>query len=212
MALLAVTTFISNVVQSDVDTEEREKLQMTIYTDSENAITALSNSLYPTTKNVFENNMDVKLEVKHILRNSPVQFNIQHVYAHQDEHVDFDQLPLEAQLNCLVDEYVGLLYSQENLEPHDEVSEFFIAQKCSLKLPFHRPTSNILEQIIAFRVGHESEHQLSTFWNTPRKWMCNIEWKGLRAAIRREKKVTKRLCVNWCINNGQPCICWKGMV
>ena len=129
MALLAVTAFISNVVQGDVDLEAREKLQMTIYTDSENAITALSNSLYPTTKNVFENNMDVKLEVKHILRNSPVQFHIQHVYAHQDEHVDFDQLPLEAQLNCLVDEYVGLLYSQENLEPHDEVSEFFFAQK-----------------------------------------------------------------------------------
>ena len=86
---------------------------------------------------------------------------------------------------------MGLLYYQADLEPHDEVSEFFIAQKCSLKLPFTRPTSNVLEQIIAFGVGHQSEQQLSTFWNTPYKWMCNIEWKGLRSAIRREKHSNK---------------------
>lgn len=51
--------------------------------------------------------MDVELEVKQVLRNPSIQFHLVHVYAHRDDHKSFDELPLDAQLNGMVDENGG---------------------------------------------------------------------------------------------------------
>lgn len=46
------------------------------------------------------------------------------------------------------------------------------------------------EQLTSFTNGHKAEKQLSTYWNVDENWMCNIEWKGFRTALRRHKGET----------------------
>ena len=75
---------------------------------------------------------------------------------------------------------------RENDNTKYQIVPFLKSQICSLSLPFSRPTSHIREQLVSFANGHKAEKQLSTFWNMPPSWQCNIEWGGLRTAIRRE--------------------------
>jgi len=190
-ALLAVTTFLNHYVFKHQVQFEKDK-KINIYTDSKNAITDLEGSLYPSTKNALENNIDLKLEIKtRILRKSPIQFCLVHVLAHQNERRPYDELPLPAQLNCQVDEYAGGVYEDAECGEAQEEVEFYRAQICSLSLPFIRPTTNIKEQLIAFANGHASEEQLARYWGIKHEWLCNIEWEGFKTALRRLRNEKK---------------------
>ena len=168
-----------------------KRKKISIYTDSEVSIKCMNNSCYPSTKNAFESNMDVKLELKHLLRTSQYQYELLHVRAHQDEVKPYEELTIAERMNCDIDKLAGSVYEDERCGNHNEIVPFFPAQKCAIRLPFHAPTSNILDQIISFANGHDAEEQLATYWGMEKMWMCIIEWKGLRAAIRREKNAKK---------------------
>jgi len=202
-AILAAVSYLSWFVE-ERKIKWRKKKKVILYTDSKNSILDLEQSLFPTTKNVFENNIDMKLETKKALRNSPLQFELVHVEAHQDENVPFDELPLPAQLNCLVDEYVGGTYAESEYNDKYQIVPFLKSQICSLSLPFRRPTSHIREQLVSFANGHKAEKQLSTFWNMPPSWQCNIEWGGLRTAIRREAGILHKTKLSKLIHKQLP--------
>jgi len=193
-ALLAVTTFMDDFVQQENIEHERMQ-EITVYTDSANAMSDMKSGMYPSTKNVLENNIDVKLELKRVLRTSKHKYHLQHVKAHQDRHMEVEDLPFEAKLNKLVDEYAGGVYEDMTRGGHYDMVPFYNAPVCSLKLPFGRPVSNVCEQLIAFANGHLSEAQLARFWNIEEKWLCNIEWEAFKVAVRRARNATKsRLC------------------
>jgi len=182
-ALLAVTSYLSALKE---ELGDDRKVTIPMYTDSQNAITDMESNLYATTRNVLENNIDIKLELKQILRMSPIQFKLNHVKAHQDDVKPYDELTIEEKMNCDIDAYAGQVYAASK-ESHEDVVPFLQAQKCSLRLPFTRPTSNICEQLVSFANGHKSEDQLATYWNIDKNWLCNMEWKGFRTALRRYK-------------------------
>jgi len=72
-ALLAATTFISDfALQEGLNNDIKH--QISIYTDSANAIADMESGLYPSTKNVLENNIDIKLELKHVRNNHLFNF------------------------------------------------------------------------------------------------------------------------------------------
>ena len=90
----------------------------------------MKSSLYATTKNVLENNIDMKLELKQVLRTSLVPFDLIHVRAHQDEVKPYEELSVEEKMNCEIDKYAGQVY-QINTQTHLEWVPFFTAQVCS---------------------------------------------------------------------------------
>jgi ribonuclease HI len=202
-AILAAVSYLSWFV-NDSKIKWSKTKKVTLYTDSKNSIQDLEQSLFPTTKNVFENNIDIKMETKKALRTSPLKFELVHVEAHQDEHVPFDELPLPAQLNCIVDEYVGGAYTDSAYNETYQFVPFLKSQICSLSLPFRRPTSHVREQLVSFANGHKAEKQLSTFWNMPPSWQCNIEWGGLRTAIRREVGILHKTRLSKLIHKQLP--------
>jgi ribonuclease HI len=159
-ALLAATSFLDSFVKN----HEVNCQKISIFTDSQNSITDMQQTLMPSTKNVFENNMDLKIELKSKLRESQIQFNLLYVEAHQDRKKPFEELDVPAQLNCIVDEYAGGVYEDTECGEHDEEVPFYEKQICSLSLPFSRPTTNIQDQLVSFCNGHKSEDQLATFW------------------------------------------------
>jgi len=92
---------------------------------------------------------------------------------------------------CQVDEYAGCVYADRECGEVQEQVDFYHAQIRSLGLPFMRPTTNIKEQLIAFANGHASEDQLAQYWGAEKKWLCNIEWRGLKTALRRMRNDKK---------------------
>jgi len=100
-------------------------------------------------------------------------------------------LTIPERLNCEIDKYAAEVYGDKECGIHDNIAPFFTSQVCSLSLPFQRPTANILDQIVAYANGHRAEKHLSTYWKIPMQWLCNVEWQGLRKAIRREREMKK---------------------
>jgi len=183
-ALLAVTTFIS-VMAEEKGLDFGLKGDIPIYTDSSNAISDMQKTLMPSTKNALENNIDMKLELKHVLRTSKVKFKLIHVRAHQDEKMPFEELTIDAKLNCLADKYAGGVYTDMRCGKHMDDVPFLDAQICSLRLPLSRPVTNVVPQVITFSFGYEVETQLARFWKIKHEWMCNVEWRAFRVALKR---------------------------
>jgi len=193
IAIIQALRFVENVRQTNViirsNKEDIRKVQ--IHTDSEVTIKDMQHSYFPTTKNVFENNIDVKIELKTLLRTSKVKYELIHVRSHQDEKKEEWELKKPERLNCEIDKFAATVYEDSECGKHSNIAPCLSSQICSLVLPYHRPTTNILEQIVEYANGHRAEKQLSTYWKVPLQWMCNIEWKSLRKAIRRERETNK---------------------
>ena len=190
-AIYGAIQYVEDVIKRFHDEQVGNVLDVPIYTDSANAISDMEHSLLPSTKNVFENNIDMKIRLKETLRKSKIQFHLEYVKAHQDRDMPFDDLPFPAQLNCVVDEYASGVYNDNKCGQHEDLVPFFPEQICALTLPFVKPTTNIVEQLLSFANGHNTESQLARYWNIPEKWLGNIEWKGLRSALRRERNSGK---------------------
>jgi len=164
---------------------------ISIHTDSANAIADMKLGYYPTTKNVFENNIDMKIKLKNLLRMSPFQINLEFVEAHQDRLKPWDELDMPARLNCYVDKYAGGTYDDVRCGKHEEQVQFFPELRISLSLPFTRPTANCVKQLTSFCNGHKAESQLARYWKIKEQWLGNIEWDGLRKAIKRNRNNNK---------------------
>ena len=78
-----------------------------IYTDSTSSIAKAISSVPLSTKDIFLLDNDIAFELNERVRNSRVKVKIYHVKGHQDNDTDYNLLPLEARLNCDMDEKVG---------------------------------------------------------------------------------------------------------
>jgi len=143
-------------------------------------------SYYPTTINVFENIIDMKIKLKNLLRNSPFCIDLVFVEAHQDEVKPWEALDMPAKLNCYVDEYVGETYADDERGLNIENVHFFPDLRILLSLPFTRPTANIMTQLTSLCNGHKAESQLARYWKIKEQWLGNVEWNGLQKAIQRK--------------------------
>ena len=86
LAIVQALKFVKKICRQNVIISEMvngARARIAIYTDSEVAIKDMKNSYFPTTKNVFENNIDVKIELKMMLRKSTFKFEMIHVKSHQ---------------------------------------------------------------------------------------------------------------------------------
>ena len=160
---------------------------ISIHTDSANAIADMKLSYYPTTKNVFENNIDMKIKLKNLLRKVPFQINLEFVEAHQDRSKPWEELDMPARLNWYVDKYAGGTYEDAKCGNHEAQVKFFPEMRISLSLLFTRPTANCVTQLTSFCNGHKAESQLARYWKIKNEWLGNIEWDGLRKAIKRNR-------------------------
>ena len=193
IAIIQALRFVEKVWRKNVIIQSaREDIRkVPIYTDSEVTIKDMEHSYFPTTKNVFENNIDVKIELKTLLRTSKIKYELIHVRSHQDEKKEEWELTIPERLDCEIDKFAATVYEDAECGRHSNMAPCLRSQICSLVLSYHRPTTNILEQIVAYANGHRAEQQLSTYWKIPMQWMCNIEWQSLRKAIRRERESNK---------------------
>ena len=117
-----------------------------IYSDSKASIAKALSTRPLSTKDVLQLDNDIALELKTRIQSSPVTVKIYHVKGHQDNDKPYHQLPLEAQLNCDMDDKVGQFLDDNGQQC--EKYPVFAAQKYTLRIkgvvtPNHAPSKLI---------------------------------------------------------------------
>ena len=146
-------------------TVKNEVPNLTLYTDSQSTILNSEKTFFPTAKNSFENDIDIKLQLKDLLSIVPMKVQLYHVKSHQDKNKPWEDLSFSARLNCEMDEHVNMFFrTLRRNYCHSMEAPFLPAQKLGVKMPFERPSSFIADRILSFKHGHEAETTMSNIW------------------------------------------------
>ena len=81
--------------------------ELTIYTDSMNSIRKSLRQRHISTKDVISRDNDVEIEIRTRIQRATFNVKLRHVKGHQDRDTEFEELNLEAQLNCKMDNKVA---------------------------------------------------------------------------------------------------------
>jgi len=108
MAMLGIVVFFRELCR---DHKFQNKPSIPVYSDSTTAIKSACENIFISIKNVFENDVDIKTELRWNIKLSHCNYLFYHVRSHQGDNVDIDELPLPQQLNRKVDELAGSFLS-----------------------------------------------------------------------------------------------------
>jgi len=137
-------------------------------------------------KQVFSSDMDIAYELFHYVSSSTVEFDFQHVKAHQDDENDFQSLSVEAKINVQCDKYVGEYFTNPLLScaAYLEKIPHYVHQKISLSNPYTRITSSFRSNTHRYKIGHEAELQCSKTWNISSNNLPHVDWYNLCRVFR----------------------------
>jgi len=204
--IIAVLSFAGHIIQYfNTNIGPQEIPAIVLYTDSEISINNTTKSHFPTTRNSFETNIDVKLQLSLLLKKLPFNVKFERVYAHQQGKIEWNKMHIKTQLNTLMDEHTATYFrSVQKSLPHKQNCEHLPAQVISFSLPFDRPTSNILTRLQNFRIGHAAEEAMAKAFKIHHQHMKMINWKALLRAFKsytqmRQYAISKCVYRQWCV-------------
>ena len=155
-------------------------------------------------RNIFSSDMDVAYELRQAVLNSVFQFEFDHVKAHQDDHVDFDELTVDAKINVQCDQFVSKYFNDPIVECplHQTMIPHYPSQRVSLRNYFSRITSAYRSNIHRYKVGHEAEKQCAKTWKIPQRSLSKVDWSNLRNEFRSRRgrsrfRLTKSIHRQW---------------
>ena len=157
---------------------------------------------------MFENDVDVKTELRWNIKLCPCTFLFTHVRSHQGDDVSIDELPLSQQLNRRVDELAGSFLTNASCTGEKNyMVPFLAAQRISFRTPFNRLVYRIPSKINEYKDGHDTEKLISTNWGLDRKTLEIIDWLPFERAVMKMKRekgiyVLKRYMINGIRNIG----------
>lgn len=142
----------------------KPKQKNPIYTDSSSTIQIAKNPHYLSFKNTFDDDVDIKTELRTHYKRTSRYISIHHVKAHQDEKVPFKQLSMASKLNVAMDEHAKLALKQSTKIKHRRFIPHLPLQKVSVKTKYDRITNDIHSNINRYKIGHVSEEWLKKRW------------------------------------------------
>ena len=181
VAVLTVVSFLE-FVRRKFQHWERNKKPIKIYIDSQSAISSALKTWKPVMKNVLANDMDVRLELAWVLKQTDIKFQFCKVKSHQDSKKNIEDLTRAEKLNVQVDEFASEFYETKEFKEqiqYVEKMEFFTAQKLALRIFDITPVSNIAQQMVDFKLGHQVEEYIAKKMHLRTSMMKYIDWKGL---------------------------------
>ena len=119
--------------------------------------------------------------------------------------IAWDQMHIKTQLNTLMDEHVATYFRKERKNmPHQKIAESLPAQLIQFTLPYDTPTSNIIQRLQAFKIGHAAEREIMRKFNITQRCMEKINWQALLRAVKplsasRKHSLSKGVYENWCV-------------
>jgi len=186
MAILAVVSHLWILSTSLKKMKKRSK-PVELFSDSLSSIMSCEKDIFHSTKNVMSSNIDLKLEIRSILRKIKRPVIMTHVEAHQDEEVEYDDLPLPAQLNSDMDDLASHQYRHQ-IREHDELMPHLPAQKVSLVVHGNRLSHDIANEFIRVQRDYPGETAALRSWNIHKKYGSLIDWTALESSSKKWKK------------------------
>lgn len=167
-----------------------------VFSDSAMAIKAATEDIYMSIKNVFEDDVDIKTELKWNIKLCSCTLNFTHVKAHQGDDEEINELPLAQQLNRRMDNLAAQAFDDHSCQLENELQvPFLAAQRISFYTPFNRLVYQIPSKINEYKNGHNAEKWLTRTWNVSRSELQLIDWLPYRRAIRKMKREKRYMCV-----------------
>ena len=160
------------------------------------AIKAATENIFISIKNVFEDDVDIKTELKWNIKLCPCTLLFTHVKSHQGDDVDIETLPLAQQLNRRMDILAAEAFTDAECQLENEQQvPFLAAQKISFYTPFNRLVYHITSKINEYSDGHKAEKWLTKSWNLPNAALKMIDWLPYKRTIRKMKREKRYMCV-----------------
>ena len=186
----------------------KPKQKIPIYTDSSSTIQIAQNPFYLSFKNTFDDDVDIKTELRTHYKRNQNYVSLHHVKAHQDEKVPFHDLSLASKLNVAMDIHAKAALLQSTKIKHRRFIPHLPLQKVSLKTKFDRITNDIGSNVNRYKIGHESEKWIQKRWNITEDTMKLITWSDLKHVLKNSKFYKKTQYVKiihkmWATNKRQ---------
>jgi len=160
---------------------------ITVYCDNDKALRYrdYTNSTY---SKLVMRDIDIKLEVSHFLKNSPLKIRFETVQGHADDSESFvyEDAPQEVRRNIDMDKHAKsfLVNSPAHFTPNRRPTMFH-AQKIALFLQGTLITGDIPRQISLHKYGHTLEDRIQKSLKISSIQLEHIEWEGLEIAYRK---------------------------
>ena len=186
----------------------KPKQKIPIYTDSSSTIQIVQTPYYLSFKSTFDDDVDIKTELRTNFKRMQKYVSLHHVKAHQDDKIPFHNLSLAAKLNVTTDEQAKSALTKPTKIKHRRFIPHLPLQKISLKTKYDRITNDIGSNINRYKIGHESEKWLKKRWNINEETMKLINWSDLKYVLKNSKFYQKTQYVKiihkmWATNKRQ---------
>ena len=193
VAILGIVVFLRELCKCH---KFDHKPAIEIFSDSAMAIKAATENIFISIKNVFEDDVDIKTELKWNIKLCPCTLLFTHVKSHQGDDVDIETLPLAQQLNRRMDILAAEAFTDAECQLENEQQvPFLAAQKISFYTPFNRLVYHITSKINEYSDGHKAEKWLTKSWNLPNAVLKIIDWLPYKRTIRKMKREKRYMCV-----------------
>ena len=158
---------------------------MTMYTDSTSSIRKSLRNRVISTKDILKRDNDIEHEIRARLQQIPFKVKIIHVKGHQDRDNEIEELDLQAQLNCKMDDIVST-----------HVTNSTTAQKQYPILPLQRfiiciagdITPNLIHQKL---IDHFNDEAWATYISKrlgiTHTNICKVDWMPMKTALQTPK-------------------------
>ena len=154
---------------------------ITVYGDNTESLRIARVGPSSSLKNVFTSDMDICYELFYHVHHHCFSFDFEHVKAHQDDTIDYEDLSFSAKINVQCDKFVTKYYTDPlpTCVHHLQKIPHYQQQKVSISNQYTRITSSFQSNIHRYKIGHEAETQCARTWNIKPSSLPAIDWKNL---------------------------------
>lgn len=161
--------------------------KMELFTDSMSSIISCERDTFRLTKNVMSSNIDLKMENRLILSKIKRPVMMTHVEAHQDKEIEYEDLPLPAQLNTDMDTLASHQY-RHKISEHGKLMPHLPAQRVSLVVHGNRLPNDSTNEFIWLRRDYPGEMAALRSWKISKKNGKHVDWVALETNSKKWKK------------------------
>jgi len=163
-----------------------------VFSDSKNAIKAANEFVFVSIATIFENDGDIKSELRWQKQLSKFNIIMTHVKAHQGDDTDLQKLPLDQRLNRMMDTLAKRTFTDYPPSSfRGLVAPFLASNKVSIRSPYNRIVYDIKNKLNEYKIGHEAELLLARNWKIEASDLSLISWDNLKSVVKMLKKKSR---------------------
>ena len=211
---VAAGTFL-NMIASTIPNLDAEVI---FYSDSESTILNSKRTLLHDVGKVLENDMDATIQNNRIMTKALFKYSMSHVYGHQDNSNNNDEISPIGMINIEMDRLAGI-HIEKMIRADTNTSEpmFFPSQQVSIKINNKRVSTYIADELIFSYYKQALNTHYNNVVHLDSLQFSNISWNALRLSLRDSKKrdqitkaihsqwQTKYVCKKWKLSDNADC-------